>query len=206
MNPAISRRTAIKGTTAALLTVAVGASTGLAHAAAAAKDMTWTATSVFGAQWEMTSRVVTRLPVSARYGQPIPVGQVTVQATCPGDFVGQVRQMTDVASVGGTGECAITVVDARGLTAYANVGLTFAPTSLPDTDIDFTITGTATITHPVPLPLPRNKGPMRVSLDPESVMTMSTWQADGTIWGEGIQISLTMNADQDPLLATIDIR
>jgi hypothetical protein len=205
MNPAISRRTAIKGTTAALLTVAVGASAGLAHAAAA-KDTTWTATSVFGVQWEMTSRVVTRLPVSARYGLPIPVGQVIVQATCPGYFIEQVRQMTDIVVVSGTGECAITVVDARGLTAHATVGLAFPPTSLPDTAIDFTITGTAAIVSPLPLPLPRNRGPMKISLDPEALMTMTGWAADGSLWGEGIQISLATNSGQDPLLATIDIR
>ncbi|MBP2325485.1 hypothetical protein JOF56_005870 [Kibdelosporangium banguiense] len=202
MNPAISRRKALKGTTAALVTVAVGASTSVA----AAQDVSWTATSAFGVQWEMTSRIVSRLPVSARYGLPIPVGQVIVGATCPGYFIEQVRQMTDMVAVGGSGECTITIVDARGLTAHATVGLNFPPTPFPDTEIDFTITGTAAIIRPLPLPLPRNRGPMRISLDPEALMTMSGWAADGSVWGEGIQVSLAMNNGQDPLLVTMDIR
>jgi hypothetical protein len=205
MDRAISRRTAIKGTTAALVTVAVGASGGRATAAAA-QDMTWTALAPFGVQWEMSSRVVTRLPVSARYGLPIPIGQVTVQAVCPGDFIEQVRDLTDIVAVSGTGDCAITVVDARGLTAHANVGLTFPPTPFPDTAIDFTITGTAAITRPLPLPLPRNRGPMRITLDPEAVMTLTGWAEDGSLWAEGVQVLLTMNSGQDPLLATIDVR
>jgi hypothetical protein len=47
---------------------------------------------------------------------------------------------------------------------------------------------------------------MQVHRDPEALMTMSGWAADGSPWGEGIQISLATNSGQDPLLATIDIR
>nr|CEL14852.1 hypothetical protein [Kibdelosporangium sp. MJ126-NF4]CTQ96517.1 hypothetical protein [Kibdelosporangium sp. MJ126-NF4] len=111
-----------------------------------------------------------------------------------------------MTTVGGTGECTVTAVDARGLRGNVTIGLTFPPTALPETGVDLTMTGSGTAKAPLPLPLPRNKGPMKVDLDPAALMQVTGWLSDGSLWGEGIGVSLTLAENQDPSLTTIDVR
>ncbi|MBP2325486.1 hypothetical protein JOF56_005871 [Kibdelosporangium banguiense] len=196
MSPAISRRTAIMGATGALMTVAAGP-------AAATSGLVWRANASQAILWDMPSRIITRLPTVARYGQPIAVGTIIVQATCTADVVGKLRR-ANIDRVSGTGKCSLTATDPRGLTAQFLVDLTFPQTPMPETDVDFLITGTAAITSPLPLPLPRNKGPMRIAMDPRARADMIGWKPTGTnLLGF---VTLTLKDGQDPTLTTIDIR
>jgi hypothetical protein len=170
---------------------------------ATAGDLVWKANANSALLWDMPSRVVTRLPTAARYGRPIPVGTVTMQATCPGDIVEKIRR-AKIDRVSGTAKCGLTAIDPRGLTAQFLVDLTFPQTPLPDTDIEFTITGTAAIASPLPLPLPRNKGLMRIAMDSRARADMIGWRPSGsTLLG---LVALTLKDGQDPTLTTIDIR
>lgn len=202
MNHAISRRTALRGAAGGLVATAVGVPLGQTRAAAVTGDLLWHAQMGGFITWDMTSRVVSRLPISARYGTPIPLGPITVQATIP-EFV--VSNMRQYAVISATGQGSVTVTDARGLTAFPAVSLTFPRTPLPETDRDFTLTGTAVITSPSPLPLPRNRGPMRVELDPSVSAQWIGWEPDGTVDPEA-WVYLTLAEQQDRTLTTIDIR
>jgi hypothetical protein len=184
------------------MAVAVGATAGPA-AAAAAGGLVWNANANQALLWDMPSRVVTRLPTSARYGQPVPVGTITMQASCPGDIVGKIRR-ANIDRVSGTAKCRLTATDPRGLTVQFLVDLTFPQTPLPDTDVEFTITGTAAITSPLPLPLPRNKGLMRITMDPRAGADMIGWRPSGTTL-HGLVV-MSLKDGQDPTLTTIDIR
>nr|WP_042181160.1 DUF6801 domain-containing protein [Kibdelosporangium sp. MJ126-NF4]CEL14853.1 hypothetical protein [Kibdelosporangium sp. MJ126-NF4]CTQ96516.1 hypothetical protein [Kibdelosporangium sp. MJ126-NF4] len=200
MSPAISRRTAITGATGALVAVAVGATATPAHAAG---DLVWSANINGAVIWDITTRIVTRLPTSARYGAPIALGTIIVQARCSGERVKQIRQ-AKVTHVSGTGKCGITATDARGLSAPFAIEVAFPETPIPDTDVEFTITGTAVITGPLPLPLPRNRGPMRIAVDPTATARMDGKRPhDKPLPGI---IKMTLKSGQDPTLTTIDIR
>jgi hypothetical protein len=202
MNHVFNRRTALRATAGGLVAAAVGVPAAQTRAAAATGDLLWHAVMAGMITWDMTSRMVSRLPTTARYGVPIPLGPIIVQATLPEFVVSNMRQYVLISA---TGEATLTVTDSRGLTAFPVVALTFPQTPLPETDMDMTLTGTAVITSPSPLPLPRNRGPMTVELDPVALSEWTGWYPDGEV-DTGVWVYLELDAAQNRVLTTIDVR
>jgi hypothetical protein len=193
---AFGRRTALRGATV----FAAGAAV---PARAAAAELTWDLyPGQLGAGGPVRSRIVSGVPAVIRYGEPVVFGPVIVQVLGK-DLLGGIARAAGYDAVSAKVTAHVVVTDARQLSGRLPVALEIPRTVVPDKQAELVLTGTATLVEPAPGP--RNAGPMTVAATSGATGVLTLYRI-----GSGAATPLDFQAelapDQDPLLATIEVR
>ncbi|MFE5504874.1 hypothetical protein ACFQ73_20085 [Amycolatopsis japonica] len=205
MNPVFNRRTALRGAVVlAGLTSLQGTATETASADGF-KELTWKLIRPSSNFQLMPVRVISGIPTTIGYGKPVAIGPVIVQATCDKN-VGPVARSTGCDMISAVFDLTVVVTDARGLSGRFPVTVQFPRTEVPATQVEFVFTGTAALTGTGTPPAARNPGPMRITVDRRvtGVTTLYNMKT-GAPHQLASQADL-MPPDQDPLIATIEVR
>jgi hypothetical protein len=194
------RRAALRGAAvfAAGAAVPVGAA-----AAAGTAELRWELhPGPFGAGGPVRSRIVAGVPAVIGYGEPVALGPVVFQVL-GNDLLGGMARAAGYDAVSAKVTTNIVVTDARELSGRFPVALEIPRTTVPDRQVELVLTGTATLVEPPPGP--RNAGPMTVAATSEATGVVTLYRT-----GSGApllrDLQAVLVADQDPLLATIEVR
>lgn len=199
MNPAFSRRAAMKGTVAAAAVVAIPGTA----VASDFKELNWMVSVPATTPVPFRTRVISGVPAFVEYGKPVVFGPVIVQAI-GGPKVTAMARAANCTSFAGVITTTVAVTDARGLSGRFPITVTFPRTSIPPTNIDYVLTGTATLAEGTPLPAPRNPGPMTIAAESPAKGAITIYKATGATT-EYVS-SMTLVHGQDPVLATVEVR
>lgn len=191
------RRTALRG-------AAVLAGSGLLTGAAAGvlDELRWDLDAGPMSGETLRTRIISGIPASIAYGQPVTLGPVTVQLICS-DQVSAGAWATGHNVLSAVFPVTIVVTDARGLAGRFGVDVTIPRTEVPGEEGDFVITGTATLSGQN-TPTARNPGPMTVSVEPAASGFVVLYSAR-TGEPEPMECWVRLQSGQDPLLATIEV-
>lgn len=205
MNPVFNRRAALRG--AVVLAGLAGLPTTSAEAAPADgfKELTWKLIRPTSNFQLMPVRVISGIPATIGYGKPVTIGPVIVQATCDKN-VGMAARSTGCDMISAVFTLTIVVTDARGLSGRFPVTVQFPRTEVPSTQVEFVFTGTATLAGQGSPPAARNTGPMRITVERRATGVTTLYNAaTGAANNLASQADL-IPPDQDPLIATIEVR
>jgi hypothetical protein len=195
---AFGRRTALRGAAVFAAGAAVPA-----RAVAGTRELTWELHSThIGGVGPLRSRIVSGVPEVIRYGEPVLFGPVIVQLLGK-DLLGGMARAAGYDAVSAKVTAHVVVTDARQLSGRLPVAVEFPRTMVPDKQAELVLTGTATLVEPPPGP--RNTGPMTVAATSGATGVLTLYRI-----GSGTATPLDFRADpapdQDPLLATIEVR
>ncbi|GLY43738.1 hypothetical protein Amsp01_097610 [Amycolatopsis sp. NBRC 101858] len=191
------RRTALRG-------AAVLAGSGLLTGAAAGvlDELRWDLDAGPMSGEVLRTRILSGIPASVAYGQPVTLGPVTVQLICS-DQVSAGAWATGHNVLSAVFPVTVVVTDARGLSGRFGVDVTIPRTPVPVEEGDFVLTGTATLSGGN-TPAARNPGPMTVAVEPAASGFVVLYSAR-TGEAEPLECWLRLQPGQDPLLATIEV-
>jgi hypothetical protein len=194
---AFPRRTALRG-------AAVLAGSGLLTGAAAGvlDELSWDLDAwVLGGE-TLRTRILSGLPASIAYGQPVTLGPVTVQMICS-EQISAGAWATGHNVLSAVFPVTVVVTDARGLSGRFAVDVTIPRTEIPGGEGDFVLTGTAALSgrH---TPTARNPGPMTVAIEPEASGFVQLYEVR-TGEPEPVECRVRLKPGQNPLLATIEV-
>ncbi|GLY43736.1 hypothetical protein Amsp01_097590 [Amycolatopsis sp. NBRC 101858] len=202
MKSVFGRRAALRG--AAVLAAATALPPGTAEAAESG-ELTWLVPVAPLTPQRMRTRLLAGIPAVIEYGRPVTVGPVTVQAI--GDeHLGMIIYAAGYQAVSAIVTASVVVADARGLSGRLPITVTFPRTPVPTTQAEFVLTGTAILTGTPVLPSARNPGVTTIALDPDPAAVLTFYRR-----GSGAPTEVTgaprLNpAQQDTVVARIEVR
>jgi hypothetical protein len=196
---AFGRRAALRG--AAVFAAAASAPVGAA--AATTDELTWDLhPGQLGAGGPVRSRIVAGVPAVIGYGEPVALGPVVFQVL-GGDLLGAMARVAGYDAVSAKVTTNVVVTDARELSGWFPVALEIPRTTVPDQQVELVLTGTATLVEPPPGP--RNAGPMTVAATSGATGVLTLYRT-GSSAPLLLDVQAVLTPDQDPLLATIEVR
>ncbi|GLY43737.1 hypothetical protein Amsp01_097600 [Amycolatopsis sp. NBRC 101858] len=195
---AFGRRTALRGAAVFAAGAAVPG-----RAGAGTRELTWELHSThIGGVGPLRSRIVSGVPEVVRYGEPVVFGPVIVQLVGK-DLLGGMARAAGYDAVSAKVTAHVVVTDARQLSGRLPVAVEFPRTVVPDERAELVLTGTATLAEPASGP--RNAGPMTVAATSGAAGVLTLYRTgSGAATPLGFEAGLA--SDQDPLLATLEVR